>query len=538
MLDPRNGEILSLANWPPVQAERFGDLPAYARQNRAVGASYEPGSTFKPFTVAGAIKEKLITPSTLFHLGPTIQVADREIRESHSGGGGTLTTADILAQSSNVGTVTIGLRMGGKRFDKWVRRFGFGGSTGIDIPGEASGIVPKPKDYSGSSMGNLPIGPGLAVTPMQMAAAYQAIANGGVMRPPHVIQGKSGPARRVISRPVAAQVSRMLEGVLGAGGTAREANIDGYVLAGKTAGREGGERRPTRRPSTWPVHRLRAGQEAAAAGGRDGRRAQGSHLRRPGRADPPRHSRRSPCSRSLTCGSHPDSAIGAATTKMTGQESAMKHVSLMIGDRELRRPTAGRSTASTRSPAMSRRARLPHRSPTPSLPPTPPPRAFPAWAATGPGERRMNLLKAADLLDAKGAEFSALMTAECGAIGPWGHFNSHFAASLMREAAVDDHADRRRGDPVRQAGQLRDGDPPAGRRRARHRAVERAGHPGRARDRDAARLRQHGRPQGVRDVPGDPSPDRHDHARGRPAARRRQCRHQCAGRRRRRWSRP
>jgi cell division protein FtsI/penicillin-binding protein 2 len=241
VMDPRNGEILSLANWPAVAAERFGEAPAYARQNRAVGASYEPGSTFKPFTVAGAMTEKLIQPSTLFQLGPTIQVADRTIRESHVGGGGTLTTADILAQSSNVGTVTIGLRLGGKRFDKWVRRFGFGGSTHVDIPGEASGIVPKPSEYSGSSMGNLPIGQGLAVTPMQMAAAYQALANGGLMRPPHVIAGRAGPARRVISPHVASQVSRMLEGVLGAGGTAREANIDGYVLAGKTGTAEKAE---------------------------------------------------------------------------------------------------------------------------------------------------------------------------------------------------------------------------------------------------------------------------------------------------------
>jgi cell division protein FtsI (penicillin-binding protein 3) len=241
VMDPRNGEILSLANWPAVLAERFGNSPAYARQNRAVGASYEPGSTFKPFTVAGAMTEKLVQPGTLFQLGPTIQVADRTIRESHGGGGGTLSTADILAQSSNVGTVTIGLRLGAKRFDKWVRRFGFGGSTGVDIPGEASGIVPKPKDYSGSSMGNLPIGQGLAVTPMQMASAYQALANGGLMRPPHVIAGRPGKPRRVIQPHVASQVSRMLEGVLAAGGTAREANIDGYVLAGKTGTAEKAE---------------------------------------------------------------------------------------------------------------------------------------------------------------------------------------------------------------------------------------------------------------------------------------------------------
>ncbi|MEA2472352.1 MAG: hypothetical protein QOE06_267 [Thermoleophilaceae bacterium] len=241
VLDPRSGEILSLANWPPVNADRFGDAPAYARQDRAVGASYEPGSTFKAVTISGALSEKLIQPSTLFQLGPTIQVADRTIRESHAGGGGTLTTADILAQSSNVGTVTIGLRLGATRFDKWVRAFGFGASTNVDIPGEAAGIVPRPKNYSGSSMGNMPIGQGLAVTPMQMASAYQTIANGGLMRPPHVIEGDGGPARRVLQPHVAAQVSRMLEGVLGPGGTAREAKIDGYVLAGKTGTAEKAE---------------------------------------------------------------------------------------------------------------------------------------------------------------------------------------------------------------------------------------------------------------------------------------------------------
>ena len=234
VLDPRNGEILALANWPRVDAQNPGEAPAYARQNRAVGASYEPGSTFKAFTVAGALSERLVRPSTQFTLGPTIQVADRTIKEAHAGGGGTLTTADILAQSSNVGTVTIGLRLGGKRFDQWVRRFGFGASTDVDIPGEAAGIVPDPKDYSGSSMGNLPIGLGLAVTPMQMAAGYQALANGGVTHTPHVIAGERPKARRVIQPRVASQVSRMLEGVLGAGGTAQEAKIDGYVLAGKT----------------------------------------------------------------------------------------------------------------------------------------------------------------------------------------------------------------------------------------------------------------------------------------------------------------
>jgi cell division protein FtsI/penicillin-binding protein 2 len=234
VMDPRNGEVLAMANWPRVDANRIGDAPEYARQNRAVGFSYEPGSTFKAFTVSGALEERLVTPSTPFTLGPTIQVADREIREAHGGGGGTLTVTDILAQSSNVGTVTIGLRLGTRRFDAWVHRFGFGASTGIDLPGEEAGIVPRAADYSGSSIGNLPIGQGLAVTPIQMAYGYSAIANGGVAHRPHVLRGPSDSGRRVLSASNAHKVARMLEGVLQAGGTASEAAIDGYTLAGKT----------------------------------------------------------------------------------------------------------------------------------------------------------------------------------------------------------------------------------------------------------------------------------------------------------------
>jgi cell division protein FtsI/penicillin-binding protein 2 len=233
VLDPRNGSILALANWPPVDPSKPG-APSYLTQNRAVQSSYEPGSTFKAFTVAGALEEKLITPDTVFDLPTALQVADRTITDAHDRGPVTMSVAQILAQSSNIGAVRIGQRLGVTRFDKWVRRFGFGGSTGVDLPGEQAGIVLKPSQYSGSSIGNLPIGQGIAVTPMQMAAGYEAIANGGVMHRPHVIQGDAGTPRRVISRRTATQVSSMLEGVLSAGGTAEEAQVDGYTLAGKT----------------------------------------------------------------------------------------------------------------------------------------------------------------------------------------------------------------------------------------------------------------------------------------------------------------
>ena len=240
VMDPRDGAILALANWPQVNANALGDAPDYARQNRAIGATYEPGSTFKAFTVAAALEEGEVTPTTSFNVPPTITVADREIGEAHPVGYRTLNTREILSQSSNVGSVMIGQRLGAERFDSWIRRFGFGSPTGIDLPGEERGILLDLDKYSGSSMGNLPIGQGLAVTPMQMAVGYAAIANGGILRPPHIVErvgsraARKPEGHRVISEVTAASVRRMLEGVLGPGGTASGAAIPGYVLAGKT----------------------------------------------------------------------------------------------------------------------------------------------------------------------------------------------------------------------------------------------------------------------------------------------------------------
>jgi cell division protein FtsI (penicillin-binding protein 3) len=240
VMDPRTGAILAMANWPRVDADNETGAPAYARQNRSVGATYEPGSTFKAFTVAGALEDRKVTPATVFGVPNELQVSDRTIHDSHDHGYESLTTAQILAQSSNIGAVLIAMRDGRKRFDHWVRTFGFGKPTDIDLSGEESGIVPQLKQYSGSSIGNLPIGQGLAVTPIQMATAYAAIANGGILRPPHVIQQvgeRRLPApkgRRIIKAQTAASLRSMLEGVLGPGGTASEATIPGYKLAGKT----------------------------------------------------------------------------------------------------------------------------------------------------------------------------------------------------------------------------------------------------------------------------------------------------------------
>jgi len=240
VMDPRDSEVLAMANWPRIDANDPGAAPAYAAQNRAVGATYEPGSTFKAVTVAGALEENVVKPDSKFVLPPQIQVADRTIGESHPRGTEQLTTAQILAQSSNVGAITIGLKEGKQRFDKWVRRFGFGQPTGVDLPGEERGIVLPVDKYSGSSMGNLPIGQGIAVTPMQMAQAYTAIANGGILRTPQVVRriaGERVPApkgRRIVSTKTAFQLRTMLEGAFAPGGTASEVSIPGYKLAGKT----------------------------------------------------------------------------------------------------------------------------------------------------------------------------------------------------------------------------------------------------------------------------------------------------------------
>ena len=241
VMDPHTGDLLAMANWPRVDANRIGEAPAWARVNRAVGFTYEPGSTFKSVTVAGALASGVVRPETAFRVGPEIQVADRVIKEAH-GTGGIFTVSDILARSSNVGAVRIGQRLGAKRFDRWVHRFGFGRPTDLPLPGESPGIVPGVKDYSGASIGNLPLGQGLAVTPVQMMAAYAVIANGGTLvKPRLVLDGEPSEGERVIQARVAARVRHMLEGVLGPTGTAPEAAVAGYDIAGKTGTAEKAE---------------------------------------------------------------------------------------------------------------------------------------------------------------------------------------------------------------------------------------------------------------------------------------------------------
>ena len=234
-VDPRTGAILSLANWRSPSADSTA-----GPDDLAIGLNYEPGSTFKAITVAGALQDQLVTPTTPFDIPPVLQFADRQIHDAEDHGYETLSVADILKKSSNIGADLIGERLGGKRFDYWVHQFGFGRPSGVDLPGEQSGIVLHWWQYSGSSMANLPFGQGESVTPMQMIAAYDAIADGGVLRAPHVVQSVGGrptplpPGRQIISPTTASELRDMLRGVFADGGTASGAEIRGYDMAGKT----------------------------------------------------------------------------------------------------------------------------------------------------------------------------------------------------------------------------------------------------------------------------------------------------------------
>ena len=239
VLDPRTGAILAMANAPTFDANAFTSAPAEARRNRAVTDLYEPGSTFKIVTVAAALEDNVVTPETSFRLAPTIQVADRTIHEAHARGTETMSVRQILANSSNIGTITIAQKLGGTELASWIDRFGFGERVGSELPGESPGIVLPYDQWSGSTIGTVPIGQGIAVTPLQMVSAYSAIGNGGVIPPAHVVAkigGKKvahGKSRRVVSRHTADRMTAMFRDVV-VEGTGTEAAIPGYTVAGKT----------------------------------------------------------------------------------------------------------------------------------------------------------------------------------------------------------------------------------------------------------------------------------------------------------------
>jgi cell division protein FtsI (penicillin-binding protein 3) len=242
VMNPRTGAVLAMATAPGYDANDFPATSQDLQRNRAVTDTYEPGSTFKLVTVAGVLSDGLVTPQSEFTLEPEIQVADRTIHDAEDRDTVTYTVDQILAHSSNVGAITLAeilTRQPKRDVSYWISRFGFGHKTGIDFPGETAGIVLPPSEWTGATIGNVPIGHGIAVTPVQMAAAYAAVANGGVWAQPHLVDHVgSSPRphwkrRRIVTRHVAAELTDMLRDVV-IEGTGTMAEIPGYQVAGKT----------------------------------------------------------------------------------------------------------------------------------------------------------------------------------------------------------------------------------------------------------------------------------------------------------------
>jgi len=243
VLDPRSGEILALANAPTFDPNRVADAKPETRSNWALQNIYEPGSTFKVVAFSAALEKKLVRVDDHIdcQMG-AITVAGRLVHDHKPFG--TLTIAEALAKSSNVAAIKLGMRVGDPAMYDYIRRFGFGSKTGIELPGETNGILRKVERWQPSSIGSIAIGQEVGVTPVQMVAAFGALANDGVRIAPHLIREvrdaggnviyRAQPEqRRVISAETAIALRGMLEGVT-LNGTAKKAQLDGYSAAGKT----------------------------------------------------------------------------------------------------------------------------------------------------------------------------------------------------------------------------------------------------------------------------------------------------------------
>jgi cell division protein FtsI (penicillin-binding protein 3) len=250
VMNPRTGEVLALA---VRSGGRFRqpfnpNEPRHYRpeewRNRCVTDTFEPGSIFKPFLAAAALEEKVVHPMERFDCSAgKIQVADRVISDAHKSG--VLTFTDVIAESSNVGTIKVALKLGKERFSRYIAAFGFGQRTGIDIPGEIAGLVKDYRLWSGVSIASIAIGQEIGVTPIQVASAYCALANGGTLMKPYIVseivdqEGKEnqkfGPQalEKVISAESCAKMNKMLQRVVAAG-TGEKAKPSGYSAAGKT----------------------------------------------------------------------------------------------------------------------------------------------------------------------------------------------------------------------------------------------------------------------------------------------------------------
>jgi Cell division protein FtsI/penicillin-binding protein 2 len=239
VLDRQTAQVLAMA------VSHSGDDDQRLLTDPAVSSVFEPGSANKIVTFAGAVEQGLIDPDTVLEVPGSIRVSDRIIHDAWSHDVVPYTATGVLAKSSNVGTLMIAQQLGQQRFYDYLRGFGLGTRTGVELPGESPGILPPINQWSGSTFGNLPIGQGVSMTILQLASMYQTVANDGVRVPPRIVQsvvdpdGRAHPSAaprgvRVVSPGTAQTVRYMMQAVTQPGGTAPSAAIDGYLVAGKT----------------------------------------------------------------------------------------------------------------------------------------------------------------------------------------------------------------------------------------------------------------------------------------------------------------
>ncbi|MCI4567702.1 penicillin-binding transpeptidase domain-containing protein [Lysobacter sp. CFH 32150] len=233
VLDVATGEVLAMANLPSYNPNAVDAGQRDAHRNRAVTDLLEPGSTMKPITVAAALEAGVITPQTRFDTNPGWMPNGR-FRTTDTHNYGVLTTVGVITKSSNVGASKIALRLSNRQFYDYVRKLGYGRSTGSGFPGEAAGLFPSPDRWSGTSKQTMSYGYGLNATPLQIAAAYAALGNGGKLIAPTFVKGQRNEARQAMDPGVAREVVRMMETVTLPGGTAPHAHVLGYRVAGKT----------------------------------------------------------------------------------------------------------------------------------------------------------------------------------------------------------------------------------------------------------------------------------------------------------------
>src|SRR4051812_20883872 len=245
VLDVHTGQVRAMASCPGYDPGHYSQTDPNLLGNPTVSDVFEPGSVMKAVSLSAALEKGIATPDTVLTVPGHIQAGDVVVQDAHDHAPVQWTVTGIMAHSSNIGTIMLTRQLGNQTLEHYLRAFGLGSRTGIELPAESPGILQDSKDWTESRAANVPIGQGVSVTALQMASVYQTVANGGVRIPPRIVQSVTAPdgrvtapatpeGTRVISQHTASQVAYMLEAVVGPHGTAPTAAIEGFRVAGKT----------------------------------------------------------------------------------------------------------------------------------------------------------------------------------------------------------------------------------------------------------------------------------------------------------------